>query len=216
VVTFDKPPTDEELQAFVDPEGASPYVGLEDDGITLTGRPKPFPMWFVWVSLLVPAAGMYAALAWEWSHNNDPLFRVMALFTAIIWVPLSVITCAIIFEMIIKGEIRHDDFLVLDRVAGTLTLPRVGVTLSKGDVVELVQVSANHWVKHDDGWSGQYIHELSLLTLRPDGVLIRYQVIASLHAKPVRRVAAELAALFGVPRRKLRKPVLFGRWRRED
>jgi len=215
VVTFDKPPTDKELQPFVDPQGTPPYVGLEDDGTSLTGRPKPFPMWFVWGSLLLPGISVYVGLVYEDGfHHPDPLFQLFWWFMAIATPPGSIVF-GLFLRSVFNGEIRHDDFFILDRAAGTLTLPRVGVILSKGDVVELVEVRATYWVKDDDGWSGNHILELSALARGRDGKLIRYQVLAGGYAKPVRRVAAELAELFGVPRRKLRKPLFFGRWRRD-
>jgi hypothetical protein len=215
VVTFDKAPTDEELQSFVDPEGMSPYVQLDDDGTTLTARPKPFPMWFVWASLLLPGIGVYVGLVYEDGLNHpDPVFRLFWWFTAIA-VPPWIIVFGLFLRWILRSEIRHDDFFVLDRDAGSLTLPRVGVTLARGDVAELVEVHANHWVKLSDGWAGNHILELSALTHGLDEKLVRYSIMAAGYAKPVRWVAAELAELFGVPRRKLKKSLLSGRWRRE-
>ena len=215
MVTFDKPPTDEELQSFVDPGGGSHYVRLEDDGTTLTGRPKPLPMWFVWGSLLLPGIAVYVGLVYEDGFNHpDPLFRLFWWFMAIV-TPLWIIVFGLFLRWIMRSEIRHDDFFILDRGAGTLTLPRVGIILTRGDVVELVEVRATHWVEDDEGWSGNHIVELSALVHFPAGKLIRYQVLAAGHAKPVRRVATELAEVFNIPRRRLRKPLLFGGWRRE-
>ena len=158
MVTFEKPPTDEELRSFVDPQGTPPYVRLEDDGTTLTARPKSFPMWFVWVCLLVPATGMYAALAWEWSRNNDPLFRVMAI-TTVLFVPVAVIGSRFLIGAVLKEQVRHDDFFTLDGVGrARCTLPRAGVTFRREDVVETrFEVHATHWVKDSEGWSGEYI-----------------------------------------------------------
>jgi hypothetical protein len=82
-------------------------------------------------------------------------------------------------------------------------------------VVELAEVHGWHWTRDAEGWSGNYIRELSALARGPDGTLIRSPVLAAGHAKPVGRVAAELAEFFGVPRRKQVQSLFFSRWRRE-
>lgn len=216
MVAFETPPTDEELRSFADPGGASPYVRLDDDGTTLTARPKPFPMWFVWVCLLVPAAVAYATLVWAWVHINHPLCHIIVIGIAVFWIPGALVTTRIIIGGVLQAQIRHDDFFTLDREAGTLTLPRAGVVLRRREVVELVEVHATHWVKDSDGCSGEHIRELSVLARGPDGTLTRYPVVASGYAKPVGRVAAGLSEFFGVPRRKLVKPLFLGGWRRAD
>lgn len=216
MTTFETLPSDEELQSFADPEGTPPYVRLQDDGTTLRGWPRPFPMWFVWVCLLVPAAAMDLGLAWEWPRNPDPLFRGMAIFTAVVWAPLAVIGGRLLIGAILKAQVRPDVFFILDRAAGTLTLPRVGVTLRRGDVVELVEIRDTFWKRSGDGWGGESITEVSVIARDEDGKWVRYSVMAAGYAKPVRRVAAELAEQFGVPLRILTKPAFFGRWRREE
>jgi hypothetical protein len=214
VVAFENPPTDEELRTFADPQGASFSVRLDDDGTTLTARPKPFPMWFAWGSLLLPTIAVYVGLVYEDGFNHpDPLFRLFWSVTAI-GTPPWVVVFGLFVRWMFRSQIRHDDFFTLDRAAGTLTLPRAGVVLRRGEVVELVEVHATHWVKHSDGWSGDYIRELSVLARGPDGTLIRYPVVAAGHAKPVGRVVAGLSELFGVPRRKLVRALFFGGWRR--
>jgi hypothetical protein len=213
VVVFEKPPTDEELRSFADPHGASMYVRLDDEGTTLTGRPRWLPMWFVWACLLAPAAVGIGALIWENPFRDpDPLIRLyFVLFAAAI--PVSVILGRILFGLLIRRETDRGVFFVLDRAAGTLTLPRAGVVLRPGEVVELAEVHGWHWTRDAEGWSGNYIRELSALACGPGGAVIRYPVVAAGHAKPVGRVAAELAEFFGVPRRKLAQSLVGGRWR---
>lgn len=215
MVTFTTPPTDEELRSFADPQGASEYVHVEDIGTTLTARPRPVPMWFVWGSLLLPTLAVYTGLVYEDGLNDpDPVFRlfwhVMAFGT-----PLLVVVFGLILGWLFRSRIRHDDFFTLDRAAGTLTLPRAGVTLRGEQVVELVEVHATHWVRDSEGWSGIRIRELSVIVRGSEGAFARYPVVAAGHAKPVSRVAAELSEFFGVPRRSLVKPMFFGGWRRE-
>ncbi|HJZ55741.1 MAG TPA: hypothetical protein VKE74_12305 [Gemmataceae bacterium] len=216
MVTFEKPPTDEELRSFADPQGASIYVHLEDDGTTLTGRPRWLPMWFVWACLLIPFAVGVGSLIWMNPFADpDPLVRLWG-YLAAVALPVILVLCRVGIGWLIRMRIRPDDFFTLDRAAGTLTLPRTGVVLRSEDVVELVEVHGWHRVRDGEGWSNNYIRELSALTRGPDGALIRYPVLAAGHAKPVGRVAAELGELFGVPRRKLVEALFFGGWRRAD
>lgn len=216
MVAFEKPPTDEELRSFADPEGTPPYVRLDDDGTTLTARPQPIPSWFIATCLLVPTAVAVGALIWENPFDDpDPLVRLMGfLFAAAI--PLTVIPGWFVVRWITRVGVRQDDFFVLDRAAGTLALPRAGVTLRRDELVELVEVHGWYWRMGGEGPVGEYIRELSVLARGSGGTLVRYPVVAAMHAKPVGRVAAELAELFGVPRRKLVEGMISGRWRRAE
>jgi hypothetical protein len=216
MTTFETLPTDEELQSFADPDGTPPYVWLEDDGTILTAKPRPLPAWFIWGSLLLPAAAAYAGIIWQSPFKDpEPLWRFLwGLFALMI--PVAVISTGLLVRWLTRRHVRLDVFFILDRAAGTLTLPRVGLTLRRGDVVELVEVRDTFWKWAGDGWGGDYIIEVSVIVRDADGKWVRHSVMAAGYAKPVRRVAAELAELFGVPRRILTRPALFGRWRREE
>ena len=216
MTTFDMPPADEDLRALADPDGASVYVRLDDDGTTLTGRPKGIPMWFVWVCLLVPAGIFVGALVWMNPFADpDPLTRAWG-FLAALAIPVVLVGGPLVFARLNRLEGRRGDFFVFDRAAGSLTLPRAGVTLRRGDVAELVEIRAWRRVRYRRGRSDTYVHELSVLARGPGGTLTRYPVVGAGHGKPVARVADELAAAFGVPRRTLVEPLFFGRWRRAD
>jgi hypothetical protein len=155
-------------------------------------------------------------LIWENPFASpDPLTRVMGFFFAAA-IPASAIPCWLVFRWVTRAQVRPDDFFVLDRAAGTLTLPRAGVTLRRDELIELVEVHAWYWKSDSEGWMGDYFRELSILARGPDGTLVRYSVLASGHAKPVGLVAAELAEVFGVPRRKLVEGMISRRWRRVE
>jgi hypothetical protein len=217
VVTFDTRPTDEQLRSFADPQGAAPSARLDDDGTTLTARPSSIPRGFFWVCLLVPEAICVGALVWRNPFAApDPVERLLGYLFACA-IPASIVLTRIVFGLLIRHDARLGDFFVLDRAAGTLNLLRAGVTLRREDVVELVEVQGRHRTRVEgEGWHGEYIRELSVLARTPDGSLARYPVLAATYARPVRRVAVELAELFDVPQRTLVGPVFFGGWRRED
>ena len=113
-----------------------------------------------------------------------------------------------------RHSIRADEFFSLDWVAGTLTLPREGVVLRHGQVVEVVEVHGWYRVRDADGSSAHYLREVSMLADGPFGQLTRYAVVIAGHAKPVGRAAKALSEAFGVPHRKLVESLFGGSWRR--
>jgi hypothetical protein len=219
-ITFDRPTTDEELQSLVDPEGHPPYLRLEDDGTTLTARPRPIPPGCVWGWLGLTAAGMYLMMWWFGAlplRGPAPLGDGLTPFLVLFFLPASCLACGAIANWAFARPLGRGPFFTLDRAAGTLTLLRTGAVLRPGDVAELVEVRGWHTVRSDDGSSSDRVAELTALARNPDGTLARHSVVVCEHHAPVRRVTAELAAFFGVPSRRLVAPLFFGkRWRRAD
>lgn len=212
-----RPPTDAELQTLVDPERAPPYLTLTDDGTVLTARPRAWPGALYWASVGVPVVSWCVALVWEWDEllgSDDVVSRGHA----------AVMTAGMLvgpvvgwfgFQWLNRHTVRADEFFVLDRAGGTLTLPREGVVLQHGEVVEVVEVHGWHRVRDAEGSSADYLREVSVLAHGPSGQLTRHAVVIAGHAKPVGRAAKALSAAFGVPHRKLVESLFGGSWRRQ-
>ena len=212
----DRPPADTELQSLVAPSGAPPYLTLADDGTTLAARPRPWPAALYWASMSLPLGGWGVALVWKWADllgSPDPLFRGAAILMTVL-MPLVTAVGWFGFQWLNRHTIRMDDFFTLDRAAGTLALPRVGVILRRGEVAEIVEVHAWVRVRDAEGSSADYLREVSVLAHGPGEQLARYAVVIAGHAKPVGLVAVALARAFGVPHRKLVESLFGGTWRR--
>ena len=211
-----RPPTDAELQTLVDPERAPPYLTINDDGTKLTARPRAWPAAIYWASMSVPVVSWCVALVWKWGElfGSEELSDrgTAAVMTAGVLV-LPVFGYHL-FEWHNRNTIRADEFFSLDRVAGTLTLPRAGLSLRRGEVVEVIEVHGWHRVRDADGSSADYLREVSVLAVGASGQLIRYAVAIAGHAKPVGRAAKALSKAFGVPHRKLVESLFGGSWRR--
>ena len=218
MTVFDRPPTDAELQTLADPAGAPPYLTLVDDGTTLTARPRAWPAALYWASMSVPVVSWCVALVWKWGElfgSEDAASRGCA---AVMSAGMLVVPAAgwFGFQWHNRHTIRADEFFSLDRVAGTLTLPRAGVSLRRGEVVQVVELHGWHRVRDADGSSADYLREVSVLAVGASGQLTRYAVVIAGHAKPVRLVATALSAAFGAPHRKFVESLLRGgRWRSE-
>lgn len=218
MTVFDRPPTDAELQTLADPAGAPPYLTLVDDGTTLTARPRAWPAALYWASMSVPVVSWCVALVWKWGElfGSEELSNrgTAAVMTA--GVLVFPVFGYHLFEWHNRHAIRADEFFSLDRVAGTLMLPRAGVSLRRGEVVEVVEVHGWHRVRDADGSSADYLREVSVLAVGASGQLIRYAVVIAGHAKPVRLAATALSAAFGTPHREFVESLLRGgRWRSE-
>jgi hypothetical protein len=215
VVMLDRSPTDAELQTLVAPEGAPPYLTLKDDGTTLAAQPSPRPAALYWASMSLPAVGWIIALVGKWDELLGSPDVYSRLFSAIMTAGMVVVPVIgwFGFQWLNRHSIREDEFFVLDRVAGTLRLPRAGVILRRGDVAEVIEVHGWHRVRDAEG-SSDYLREVSVLAHRPAKQLARYAVVVAGHAKPVGRVAAALAGTFAVPHRKLVESPFGGSWRR--
>lgn len=212
---FNRLPNDAELQTLVDPVGAPPYLTLVDDGVTLTARPRAWPAALYWASMSVPVVSWCVALVWKWDELLDSEDAFSRGCAAAMTAGMAVAPAAgwFGFRWLNRHTVRADEFFTLHRAAGTLTLPRVGVTLRRGEVVEVVEVHGWHRVRDAEGSSADYLREVSVLTVGPSGRAERHSVAVAGHAKPVGLVAAALSGAFAVPRRKLVEPLFGGAWR---
>jgi hypothetical protein len=215
VATLAGRPSDEELRTLVDPERAPPYLTLDDDGTILTARPRPWPVALYWASMSLPLLGWSAALVWKWDELLGSPHPFERAFSAVMTIGMlaAAVLGRVAFGWLARRHTRTDPFFILDRAAGTLTLLRAGVTVRRGDVEEVIEVHGYHRVADAEGSSADYLREVSVLARGQAGLLVRYPVVVAGHAKPVGRVAAELAEVFGIPRRKMVES-FFGRsWR---
>lgn len=212
---FDRSPSNAQLQTLVDPEGAPPCLTLTDDGTTLSARPRPWPMAVYWAGVSLPVVGWCVALVWKWDDllgSQDGHRRVHA---AVMTGGMLVVAVGgwFGFQMLNRQGIRADRFFVIDRAGCTLTLPRVGVTLRRGDVTEVVEVHCWHRVRDAEGSSATFLREVSVLARGPGGQLSRYAVVVAGHSKPVGQVAVALSSTFAVPHRKLVESLFGSSWR---
>src|SRR5262249_49707403 len=102
-----------------------------------------------------------------------------------------------------RQQEKRGDFFILDKVRRTLALPRSGLQLPHGQIQGFVEVHAWHTVRHEEGPSGEWLAELSVLVRTGNGVIARYAVIACQRTGAVRRLGEALAEFFGVERRVL-------------
>lgn len=115
MVTFEKPPTDEELRGFVDLQDSSSSVRLLDAVTTLTARPQPMPMWFFWACLLVPDAVIVGTLVWMNPFAAaDPFTRVWGYLVAGS-IPVVTVVTWVMFGELVRRQVERGDFFTLNR-----------------------------------------------------------------------------------------------------
>jgi hypothetical protein len=197
---FDIEPTDSELAKFLDPEGRSVSVRVEDTAERLIAQPRGFPLWFVMICLAIPLGGYAGIMVYEVVQRKlDPLHLV--------GVPLACGAVGFFFALfrwMNRGQVSKGDFFVLDKDLKILTLPRRGLQIRDDQIRCFVEVHANYVVWRDREEAREWLSELSVLVNTDHGEIARYPVITCMRIRLVTRIAITLADFFGVERRLLK------------
>jgi hypothetical protein len=202
--SFDADLTDARLARLVDPGGRSVSVQVEDTPEQLVAHPRGIPLWFVTVCVLVPLGIVSGYLANKAFQGGLQPFDVFGLALGCLAAPAFI---GLIW-LLNQEQVKRGDFFVLDKAHRTLALPRHGLQLQHGQIQGFVEVQAWYTVRDNDGWSSDWLAELSVLVPTVSGEVARYSVIACQRIGAVRRLGESLAEFFGVERR-----VLILNWR---
>jgi hypothetical protein len=194
---FDAELTDARLAQLVDPAGRSVSVRVENTPERLVAHPRGIPLWFVTVCVLIPLGIVSGYLAFRGGLRP---FDVFGLATGCLAAPTLI---GLVWWMN-REQVKRGDFFVLDKVQRTLVLPRRGLHLQHGQIQGFVEVHAWYRVRDKDGWSSEWLAELSVLVPTGNGEVAQYPVIACQRTGAVRRLGESLAEFFGVERRVLK------------
>jgi hypothetical protein len=194
---FDAELTDARLALLVDPGGRSVSVQVEDTPERLVAHPRGIPLWFVTACVVIPVGIVTGYLANKaFQAGLDP-FDVLGLAAGY----LAAATFIGLVWWMNQEQVKRGDFFVLEKVQRTLALPRRGLHLQHGPIQGFVEVHAWHTVRDEEGWSSEWLAELSVLVRTGNGEIARYPVIACQRTGAVRRLGELLAEFFGVERR---------------
>jgi hypothetical protein len=196
---FDSEPGEPELTTFIDPfPVTSVSLRIVETSRMISGEAATIPLLFVMICEL-PVAGI---LVWLDLQGRLP---IAGLPRPLLYVLVS-LACAgplVIIHFINRAIVASGKFFVLDRMAGTLELPRYCITLSKAAILRFVEVS---------GFKGHreksWVRELSVLAETKDGRIARYPVVLDsfMFSFPKRRqIGKELSEFFGAPLTQLKR-----------
>lgn len=159
--------------------------------ITETGEgiivsPRPLPMIFVTICVLVPAAIAAVVLVRE-ALGGITAFTVIGM----VMLPLALISVLGILYLLNRHLLSKGDYLRANIARRLVELPRAGITLAREQVVELIQV---------DGWKTDvserwHRYELSALVRASDG-LRRYPLAVGAK-RDIVRLSDRLSSLMG-------------------
>lgn len=170
-----------------------PTLRVVDTPRVMRGEPAKFVVWFAPLFAVLselPVLGVFVWLDFHGRVQGGPLgpfiyvFAFLAFVTPIVFVILW-------SQRIVAGG----PYFVIDKVAGTLELPRNGVILARKAVQRIIQVRG--WKKGGEGKT--WTREISVLVTTDDGRLARYLVAFDSSVIGRRRIANTLADAFGVP-----------------
>jgi hypothetical protein len=199
---FDVEPSEADLAVLQDPDGRSISLCIEDCAEQLTVSPRGVPMWF-WLSCVCIPGGL--GLAYVLLYRL-PRGELNALDILAIPIFIAAIISLIAFGHFYNAQIcSRGPFLVLDRRARTLWLPRADVRIDDSRLHSFVEVRA--WYHEQFGrreTTTTWIAELTVLVREPDGTLVRCPVLACENAKATNRVAKMLSEFFGIEHRLIR------------
>lgn len=187
---FDHDPGSHELAQFVHPGSSlvAPVRAVETPREIRVDL-GTFPLWFLAMSLAAPLA----ASVWYWCGELP--HKIAALAIALVAVPAMF---AVVVFMNRQNR-AFGAFCVVDLVNLRLELPRLGLYLSKQQVLRFVEfrgwrdTSPPTAPNTDQEWS----RELSVIVKNNQGSFSRYQVVLG-EGWPVSRFGKRLAELFGV------------------
>lgn len=185
---FDREPANDELARFVDP--ATSLVAP----LRVVETPREIrlnlwhcPLWFL-AMCLAPAL---AASVWFW--RGEAPSKVVAL--AIAGFPATFLAVAVIF---MNRRIRaFNPFCVVDLVNSRLELPRLGLSLSKPEILRFVEFQGWRDVGPPDLAERVRSRELSAIVRNDQGSFSRYQVVIG-EGWPVSRFGKRLSEIFCV------------------
>lgn len=179
---FSHDPGHDELACFVDPKGLAAWLRVVDTPREL--RVEPGAISHIFVAICISPA--LAGLAWVWRRKFAAGFRDP-------WEILELATCVLAVIAFLNRRFQAlGTFCVVDLVNSQLELPRLGVSLSRREIVRFVEFR---------GWFGdiekQRARELSVIAKNDQGQFSRYQVVID-NGWYVTRVGQRLAEFFGV------------------
>lgn len=186
---FDHDPGNDELARFVDPDGSFVVpVRVVETAQEIRVDLWHCPLWFVAICL----TPVLAVAVWWWRGE----FPRSAMF-AIICLPVAATFALVFFK---NQRIRaFGTFCVVDVANARLKLPRLGLSLSKRQIVRFVEfrgwrdTSPPSAPDTDIEWS----RELSVIVKNGQGSFSRYQAVIG-QGWPVSRIGQRLAEIFGV------------------
>lgn len=193
VPSTDPQKNDKQPRELIAPRGKSFGLRLVDDPPLFSGEPGTIPYWFLAVCLLPPLC----VAVWHWSRElakgvNDPFlvqgFVITCLAFPGIWT---------IIYLLNRWVASLGSFFVLDTVAGTLMLPRSGITIDKVDLVEFIQLSAWHSADHEH----ERMHELIAVQANDEGEFSYHSVAIDSSKSRIARAGQRLSEFFDVPLR---------------
>jgi hypothetical protein len=196
---FDAELTDARLALLVDPGGRAVSVQVEDTPERLVAHPRGVPLWFVTACVVIPVGILTGYLANKAFQAGLHPFDALGLAAGYLAAPTLI---GLVWWMN-REQVKRGDFFVLDKVQRTLALPRGGLHLQHGQIQGFVEVHAWHTIFYEEGPSGEWLAELSVLVRTRNGEIARYPVIACQRTGAVRRLGESLAEYFGVERRVL-------------
>jgi hypothetical protein len=214
------PPAARELAQFLDPDGMAYSFHLERSGDETTAYPSgrfgPVAVWFMRIICALVVVGLAVAAA-EWWGNAHPVMGV-ALFCATTVMALGSYWFFMLFlNWWDQMYLVHGPFARWNPAAGTIELPRLGITLHRDRVVGAVCLTGGEcwggrirwgarcpigdvrkgFVRHNDDWV--QVSELSVITQAADGTLARYPLITVENPWRFREFAVSFASDFGLP-----------------
>lgn len=193
-------PTDE-LRVPVDLTNVEFYPRVVEDPATIRVLPTAAPLRFVGVCLLIPIA------VGAWLFTFGPLNPVRfpgALWqavTALLMFLLATVTGFGFYGLIIhsnRQEMKQGPYLVLDKMQGTLSLPRQSIEIQQKDLVAILELTCRV-IRDRDFAPGSYVH-VSLLYRSESNSIERCPIIAaSSIPNPSKRITQLLADYYQVP-----------------
>lgn len=215
------PPTAKELAQFLDPDGAAHSFRLETTNGETTAHPtrqfgRVTQLFLGFISVVIAVAMAVQVVVW-WQANE----RLLALFVAAglaVLLPISAWQMARILYWLDQFRLVHGPFARWNTTTGTIHLPRLGVTLSRDQLVGAVCVTGGEWWggwvrtgawcplsvgvperagRPDNGWL--QLNELSVVVQTTDGALARYPLVTAENPWRFREFAERFAAAFNLP-----------------
>src|SRR5262245_26235048 len=113
-------PTDLELVAFLDPDGRSVSLRIEETPEHVTAWPSGYPLWVTAVSVLIPLGGLFTFLGYEASRDGLSAFDITgALFGCV-----AILIFVAFFRLLNQRMTARGPYFVLDAVRRSLDVSR--------------------------------------------------------------------------------------------
>jgi hypothetical protein len=216
------PPTARELAQFLDPDGAAHSFRLETASGETTAHPTgqfgPTAMLFLGFifAVIAVAIGVQAVLWWR-ANLVEAVTLVVGMAATL---PITAWLLVRVLKWLDQFRLVHGPFARWNAAAGTIDLPRLGVTLRRDQLVGAVCLTGGEWCggwvrigawcplkdgvpKHalrpEGGW--MQLNELSVIVQALDGTLARYPLVTVENPWRFREFAERFAADFGLPLR---------------